>query len=114
MRIVKLVNPEGLTAAKLFVSNGSLYMVMNEGSVGRVVYRLLVNELSSDELQQQCIDLGALTMWRYLVNDKRQNEMDEISDVAEIQNRFDEWRDIDKDLLAVTYGNGKLSLFDIQ
>lgn len=52
MRIVKLVNPEGLTAAKLFVSNGSLYMVMNEGSVGRVVYRLLVNELSSDELQQ--------------------------------------------------------------
>jgi hypothetical protein len=53
-------------------------------------------------------------MWRYLVNDKRQNEMDEISDVAEIQNRFDEWRDIDKDLLAVTYGNGKLSLFDIQ
>ena len=53
-------------------------------------------------------------MWRYLVNDKRQNEMDEISDVAEIQNRFDEWRDIDKDLLAVTYSNGKLSLFDIQ
>ena len=50
VRIVKLVNPEGLTAAKLFVSNGSLYMVMNEGSVGRVVYRLLVNELGSDEL----------------------------------------------------------------
>ena len=70
MRIVKLVNADGLSATKLFVSNGSLYLVMNEGSVGRSVFRLLVNELTSEEVQQQCVDLGLLSIWRYQVNDK--------------------------------------------
>ena len=57
---MQLGNLEGLTASELFVSNGSLYMVMNEGSICRSVYRLLVEDLMSDELQKLSVDLGTL------------------------------------------------------
>lgn len=57
---MQLGNLEGLTASELFVSNGSLYMVMNEESICRSVYRLLVEDLLSDELQKLSVDLGSL------------------------------------------------------
>ena len=84
LRIVQLGNLEGLTASKLFVSNGSLYIVMNEGSICRSVNRLLVEDLISDEVQQLSVDLGSLQSWRYSVNDRSLNEMDEVSSVVEI------------------------------
>ena len=34
--------------------------------------------------------------------------------MEEIENKYDEWRHIEKDLLAVSYTNGKVEIYDIE
>ena len=59
------------------------------------------------------VGIGSFDIRRYIVNED-QSEKDDIFGVYEIANKYDEWRNIDKDLLAVAYTNGKVNIYDIE
>ena len=74
------------------------------------VYRLLIDELVSDQLNVTDIDLSKLYIRLYDV----QAQQGEIYNIQELKNESDVWRQAERDLLVITYTDCKVLFYDIE